>query len=176
MVQITTVFQNNPRVERILNDNYCKKDPLVEIDLSVVCQNQSRQVTFSRTVKTCCNSCSFCHWYRAAAKESHTPCLTEIKHVESVSFVSHCLSVPPFLSVSGVVENPPVGGKLQRFWETWLSLGLNPQMASILQKGYNLPFKMRPALARSPLTVSRYANSLKNSYLKEALGSKGPYS
>ena len=64
-----------------------------------------------------------------------------------------------------------MGGRLQRFWETWLSLGSNPQVVSILKDGYNLPFKMRPPLTRSPLIVGGYANPHRNKYLKEALQS-----
>ena len=81
-------------------------------------------------------------------------CQTEIKHVKSASFVSPCRSVPHVLNVHSVAENPPVGGRLQRFWETWLSLGSNPRVVSILKDGYNLPFKMRPPLTRFPLIVS----------------------
>ena len=99
------------------------------------------------------------------------PCLTEIKHVKSVSFVSPCLSVPPVPSVPSVVESPPVGGRLQRFWETWLHLESNPQVVCILKEGYNLPLNLRPPLTRSPLIISAYANPHKNSYLKEALRS-----
>ena len=80
---------------------------------------------------------------------SPAPCLTKVKHVKSVSFVSPCLSVPPVPSVSNVVECPLVGGRLQRFWETWLHLGSNPRVVSILMEGYNLPFKMKPPLVNS---------------------------
>ena len=98
-------------------------------------------------------------------------CQTEIKHTKSVSFVSPCLSVPPVPNVPNVADSPPVGGRLQRFWEIWLSLGSNPQVISILKEGYNLPFKMRPPLTRSPLIISGYANPRRNNSLKEALRS-----
>ena len=64
------------------------------------------------------------------------PCLTEIKHVENVSFVSTCLSVPPAVSVPNVVKKSTCGGRLQRFWETWLNRGSNPLVVLILQEGY----------------------------------------
>ena len=54
---------------------------------------------------------------------SPAPCLTEIKHVESVCFVSPCLSFPPVPSVPSVVENALVWSRLQRFWEPWRNLG-----------------------------------------------------
>ena len=97
-------------------------------------------------------------------------CQTEIKHVKSASFVSPCHSVN-VLNVHSVAENPPVGGRLHRFWETWLSLGSNPRVVSILKDGYNLPFKMRPPLTRCPLIISGYANPRRNKFLKEALQS-----
>ena len=61
--------------------------------------------------------------------------------------------------------------RLHRFWETWLSLGSNPRVVSILKDGYNLPFKMRPPLTRCPLIISGYANPRRNKFLKEALQS-----
>ena len=83
-----------PGVVRILNDNHCK-DPLVQLDLSVVGQNKSSQNNMPRTV-----------YLRPAVIHvpivvgtgqpkkkslSPAPCLTEIKHVKSVK--SFCLSV-----------------------------------------------------------------------------------
>ena len=91
--------------------------------------------------------------------------------MKGVCFASHCLSAPPVLNVHNVVEKHPVGGRLQKFWQVWLSLGSNPRVVSVLREGYNLPFKMRPPLTGSPLVVSGYANPHKNSCLKEALHS-----
>ena len=50
VVQIATVFQSRPGVARILNDNYCNKDPLVQVDLSVLGQNRIYQVKVPRIV------------------------------------------------------------------------------------------------------------------------------
>ena len=158
-----------PGVAKIINDNHCT-DPHNQINPKIVGQHISSQ-TISRTVYSRTASCSYCRRSRAAAKESPDLCQTEIKHVKSASFVSPCRSVPPVLNVHSVAENPPVGGRLQRFWETWLSLGSNPRVVSILKDGYNLPFKMRPPLTRSPLIVSGYANPRRNKFLKEALQS-----
>ena len=158
-----------PGVARIINDNHCK-DPQVQLDLNVIGQNKSSQ-NISRTV-----------YLRTAV--IHVPIVvgpgqlqkkglsrTEIKHAKSVSFVSPCPSVPPVPSVPNAAESPPVGGRLQRFWETWLSLGSNPQVISILKEGYSLPFKMKPPLTRSPMIISGYANPRKNNSFKEALQS-----
>ena len=87
MVQIATVLQSRPGVARILNDNYCNKDTQIQVDLIVLGQNRSCQVKVPRTV------------YLKEKTKSPTPCLMEIKHVQSVSFVSACPSVPPILSI-----------------------------------------------------------------------------
>ena len=52
--------------------------------------------------------------------------------------VSHCLSAPVVTSALNVVKNPPVGGRLQKFWQIWLSHGSNPRVVSILKEGYSL--------------------------------------
>ena len=142
VVLLTTVFPSLPGMARILNDNHCK-DPQVQLDLSVFDQNKSSQNYMPRTV-----------YLRPAIIDvpivigtgqpqkkgfSPAPCLTEIKHVKSVSFVSPCHCVPPVPSALNVVESPPVGGRLQRFWEAWLNLGSNPRVVSILKEGYSLP-------------------------------------
>ena len=94
----------------------------------------------------------------------HAPCVTgrsenkdispnqaqiEIKCVKPVCCVNHCLYAPSVQNVPHVVENPPVGARLQRFWQVWHSLGANTRVVSILQEGYNLPFKEKPPLTRS---------------------------
>ena len=152
MVLLTTVFPSMPGVAKIINDNHCT-NPHNQIIPKIVGQNISPQ-NFSQ-------------------KKGLSPdlCQTEIKHVKSASFVSPCRSVPHVPNVHSVAENPPVGCRLHRFWETWLSLGSNPRVVSILKDGYNLPFKMRPPLTRCPLIISGYANPRRNKFLKEALQS-----
>ena len=105
-------------------------------------------------------------------KSYFSPALEErsIKIVKGVCFASHCPPVPPVINVQNVAVWEAVC-KMQKFWQVWLSLGSNPMVVPILQEGYNLPFKMRLHLTRSPLGVSGYANPLKNSCLKEALQS-----
>ena len=172
MVPLTTVFQSMPGVARIINDNQCK-DPQDRLELKMMGQNKSSQ-NISKTV-----------YSRTAIvvpivvgpgqpqKKGLSPdlCQTEIKHAKSVSFVSPCLSVPPVPNVPNVADSPPVEGRLQRFWEIWLSLGSNPRVISILKEGCNLPFKRRPPLTRSPLIISGYANPCRKNSLKEALRS-----
>ena len=84
-------------------------------------------------------------------------CVTQLSCVQSVS------------SAPNVVQNLPVGARLQNFWETWSKLGAGPKTLQILKEGYTLPFQTRPNLTRSPTVISCYANPHRNSYLMEAL-------
>ena len=94
---------------------------------------------------------------------------SSLKYVKGVSCVTQLPCVNPVKSVSNVAPNPPVGARLQKFWQTWLHLGAGPKVVQILREGYTLPFQHRPKLARFPTVVSCYVNPLRNSYLLEAL-------
>ena len=94
---------------------------------------------------------------------------SSLKYVKGVSCVTQLPCVNPVKSVGNVVPNPPVGARLQKFWQTWLHLGAGPKVVQILREGYTLPFQNRPKLARLPTVVSCYVNPLRNSYLLEAL-------
>ena len=94
---------------------------------------------------------------------------TEIKYVKGVSFVNHCLSAKSVPNVPNVVTELGVGGRLQKFWPKWETLGANPRVVSILREGYTLPFKMRPPLTRIPLVTSAYANPARSRALSQAL-------
>ena len=48
---------------------------------------------------------------------------TEIKHVNDVSCVGHLSSANTLTNVLSVAINPPVGARLQQFWEKWEALG-----------------------------------------------------
>ena len=72
-------------------------------------------------------------------------------------------------NVPNVAPSPPVGARLQNFWETWLELGAGPKTIQNLREGYTLPFRIRPKLTRSPTVISCYPNPHRNSYLLEAL-------
>ena len=97
----------------------------------------------------------------------------EIKSVNSALSVNQCLFAPNVINVPCVVKDPPVGGRLQLFWQVWLSLGSNPRVVSILREGYQLPFKERPPLARFPVIVSGSSAPLRNKKLNQALQSLG---
>ena len=94
---------------------------------------------------------------------------TEIKHVNDVSCVGHLSSANIVTNVPTIVINPPVGARLQQFWEKWEALGSSPKVITILREGYTLPFWFRPNLTRSPLIISNYVNPQRQSHLLEVL-------
>ena len=142
VVLLTTVFPSMPGVAKIINDNHCT-DPHNQISLKMVGQNNSSQ-NISRTVysRTAVIHVPIVVGPGQPQKKGLSPdlCQTEIKHVKSVSFVSPCHSVPPLLNVPSVAESPPVGGRLQRFWETWLSLGFKSS------GGFHLEGRLQPPI------------------------------
>ena len=93
-------------------------------------------------------------------KKGISPCIPKrkIKDVKGVFCASQCLFAPHVPNVPNVVPSLAVGGRLQKFWQVWLSLGANPRVVSILREGYTLPFKIRPPLTRSPVIKSGYAH------------------
>ena len=93
----------------------------------------------------------------------------QLKSVKSASCVTQLSCVNSVSNVPNVALTLPVGARLQKFWQTWLDLGAGPKVVQILQEGYTLPFQIRPKLTRISTVISCYANSLRNSYLLEAL-------
>ena len=153
-----------PVVLKHINDNQCLLSPSVQLnskfgDLNLV--SSANKVTFQKTVNL--------HVVLPAVsvkgplqkkniRPSHTK--IEIKSVNDVLSVNQCLFAPNLRNAPCVVKDPPVGGRLQLFWQVWLSLGSNPRVVSILREGYQLPFKKRPPLARFPVIVSGSSNPL----------------
>ena len=93
----------------------------------------------------------------------------KLKYVNSVSCVTQLCSVQPVINAPNVAQIPPVGARLQSFWETWLDLGAGPKVVQILREGYPLPFRIRPQLTRASSVISRYVNPHRNNHLLEAL-------
>ena len=89
--------------------------------------------------------------------------------MNDVSCVGHLSSVTSVTNVTTVVTHPPVGARLQQFWEKWEVLGSSPKVVTILREGYTLPFRFRPNLTRSPTVISKYVNLQRQSHLLEAL-------
>ena len=89
--------------------------------------------------------------------------------MNDVSCVGHLSSANTVTNVPTVAINPPVGARLQQFWEKWEALGSSPKVVTILREGYTLPFQFRPNLTRSPTVISNYVNPQRQSHLLEAL-------
>ena len=92
---------------------------------------------------------------------------TEIKYVKNVSCVGHLCSVDLVTNAQHAVIDPPVGARLEQYWQKWESLGSSPKVVNILREGYTLPFRYRPYLTRSPTVISNYHNPTKQSFLVE---------
>ena len=74
---------------------------------------------------------------------------SQLKSVKGASCVTQLLFANPVSNAPNAVPNLPVGARLQKFWESWLNLGLK--------------------LTRSPTVISCYVNPQRNSCLLEAL-------
>ena len=94
---------------------------------------------------------------------------TEIKYVKDVFCVGHWSSVNLVTNAQHAVIDPPVGARLQQFWQRWETLGSSPKVVTTLREDYTLPFRFKPHLTRSPIVISNYHNSAKQSFLLEAL-------
>ena len=163
------VISPNRPVNRHINDNHCLLDPQLEISVEDPISQDSRQC-LNKTVNLDVVCRVPCVTGQSENKDiSPNQSQTRIKCVKHVYCVNHCLYAPTVQNVPHVVGNPPVGARLQRFWQVWHSLGANPRVVSILQEGYNLPFKEKPPLTRSPVIISGYANPVKSKLIKDSL-------
>ena len=163
------VISPNRPVNRHINDNHCLLDPQLEISVEDPISQDSRQC-LNKTVNldvVCRVPCVTGQSENKGLSPNQSQ--TRIKCVKHVYCVNHCLYAPTVQNVPHVVDNPPVGARLQRFWQVWHSLGANPRVVSILQEGYNLPFKEKPPLTRSPVIISGYANPVKSKLIKDSL-------
>ena len=167
MVKPQTSTKSQPRVSRSINDNYCVLS-VAGVKNSVHVSGKKQVLNPSPVIKK--NETVVLHVNCFAAnvhsvtglpqKKGVNPkyCCThtEIKHVNDVSCVGHLSSVTSVTNVPTVVIHPPVGARLQQFWEKWEALGLSPKVVTILREGYTLPFRFRPNLTRSPTVISKY--------------------
>ena len=92
-----------------------------------------------------------------------------LKSVKSVSCVNHLSSVQPAINAPDVVNGHHVGARLQQYWKKWAALGASPKVVLILKEGYNLPFRSRPNLSRSPVILSFYQNPDKNQQMLDSV-------
>ena len=142
----TPVISPGRPMDSTLNDNYCWIDPHLELTVEdPIVQDINQNVSLHVVCRApCVTGLSENKDIRSNQAQM------KIKCVKPVCCVNHCLYAPTVQNVPHVVENPPVGARLQRFWQVWHSLGANTRVVSILQEGYNLPFKEKPPLTRSP--------------------------
>ena len=118
---LPTTPPNQPRVSHPINDSYC---------LVPVCTWQMTRSTDKRTLELCqtvnvnslADHVAFVIGHQQ--KSSASPSVKEIKSVKGVSCVDLLSSVQPVMNVPVVAQNLPVGGRLQKFWENWASLGV----------------------------------------------------
>ena len=89
--------------------------------------------------------------------------------MKDVTCVGHLSSANLVTNVPTVAIDPPVGARLQKFWEKWEALRSSPKVVTTLTEGYTLPFRFRPNLTRSPTVISNYQNPSKQAHLLEAL-------
>ena len=57
----------------------------------------------------------------------------KLKYVKGASCVTQLSCVKPVTNVKNAASNPPVGARLQNFWQTWLNLGACLKIVQILK-------------------------------------------
>ena len=64
----------------------------------------------------------------------------------------------------------PVGGRLQRYWQTWVLQDVEPWVQEVLHKGYQIPFLCSPPPLTQPIQFKSYDyNSNKAQALQESI-------
>ena len=180
MIKPQTSPKSWPSISKSINDNYCVLNVAgvknsVHVSGKKQDLNPSPVVNKSETVVLHVNSfAANVHSVtglpqKKGVNPNYCCTHTEIKHVNDVFCVGHLSSVNSVTNVPTVVTHPPVGARLQQFWEKWEALGSSPKVVTILREGYTLPFRFRPNLTRSPTVISNYVNAQRQSHLLEAL-------
>ena len=158
-------FQRLAVVQSSINDNHCSVSSPVQLRLSCGVLNQ-----VPIRDKMDCQETVNCHVVTPAVivngqlqKKNVRPSQlkVEIKSVKGVLCVNQCLSAPIVRNALHVVKDPPVGGRLQRFWQVWLSLGSNPRVVSILKE--RIPYPSKTPLVK----VTGHSPSLRRSGQKQ---------
>ena len=156
MVKPQTSPKSLPRGSRSINDNYCVLNVAgvknsVHVSDKRKDLNPSPVTSKSETSFTCklffANVHSVTGLPQKKGVNPNYGCThTEIKHVNDVSCVGHLSSANTVTNVPTVAINPPVGARLQQFWEKWEALGSSPKVVTILREGYNpsLPVQTQP--------------------------------
>ena len=136
-----TTLQDQPRASSLTNDNYCVNS-LQERLLA-----GSQDPTQRQFINTCVNLNVVPLVHTApglSQKKQVSPgsaaCFShqknyKLKYVKGASCVTQVSCVKPVTNVKNVASNPPVGTRLQNFWQTWLNLGAGPKIFQILKEG-----------------------------------------
>ena len=179
VVKPQTSTRSRPRFLRSINDNYCVSNVVglqnsVHVSDRMEGLNPSPVTLESETVLHVNSLVVNVPFVKGSPQKkgvnpNYCQFIKEIKHVNDVSCVGHLRSVNTVTNAQTVVTNPPVGARLQQFWERWEALGSSPKVVKILREGYSLPFRFRPNLSRSPMVISNYVNPQRQSFLLEAL-------
>ena len=166
-----TTPQDRPRASSLTNDNYCVNSLTGRLLAGSTVHRQTD--TFVNLNVVSCVHTAPRHSQKKEISPGAAVCFSKrnckIKSVKLASCVTPLSCVKPVVNARNAVTNPPVGARLQKFWQVWLNLGANPKIVQILKEGYTLPFQNRPLLSRHPTVISRYVNHYRNSYLSEAL-------
>ena len=162
---------DRPRVSSSVNDNQC----VIQLKPLLLTGSPT-----TKTINTCLNAklnvvhsahTDPGHSQKNEVSPGAAVCYSEqstLKSVKSVSCVIPLSYVNTITYAPNVVTNLPVGARLQKFWEKWLSLGAGPKVVQILKEGYTLPFGTRPNLSRISTVISCYGNPPRNLKLLEA--------
>ena len=166
-----------PRASLLINDNHCVKFLISRILVGskktlncaqyLEARPESRQIVNLANLNVVSHA-HFVHGQRQ--KNGISPATVKqnlkLKCVNNVSSVDQlcCVNLAP--NVTNVVQNIPIGARLNQFWET---LGVGPKVVQMLKEGYTLPFQSIPNLTRSPTITSCYVNSHRNLCLLDAL-------
>ena len=166
-----TTPSDQPRASSPINDSYCVNRVISGLLAGSTLQRQTD--TFVDLNVVPCVPTAPGHSQKKEVSPGAAVCLSQrnykIKSVKLASCVTLLSCVKPVVNARNVVSNPPVGARLQSFWQVWLKLGASHKVIQILRSGYTLPFQNRPLLSRHPTAISRYVNHHRNSYLSEAL-------
>ena len=164
-----TTPQDRPRASSLTNDSYC----VLTTRLLAGSMLQRQTDTFVNLNVVPCVHTVPGHSQKKEISPGAAVCLSQknykIKSVKLASCVTPLSCVKPVVNARNAVTNPPVGTRLQKFWQVWLNLGASRKIVQILKAGYTLPFQNRPLLSRHSTVISCYVNHHKNSYLSEAL-------
>ena len=70
-------------------------------------------------------------------------------------------------TLPNVLTDPPVGGRLQHFWESWERMGVEDSIVDLVKEGYKLILIEKPPLSRVPFNIQLPQNPNKKKALLE---------